>query len=766
MSDYDFSQLSPHDFELMCRDLLQVEWGLVLESFKAGKDGGIDFRYAQAGKQIIVQCKRFVESGFSGLLRELRKEADKVRKLKPGRYVLMTAAPLSDANKTEIVDVIGAQFLVKADIFGCADLNNLLGRHSEVERSHYKLWLASTNVLETMLHNDIITQSDFQVEKIHSEIKRYVQGNAYPRALVALKSDHVVILSGLPGVGKTTLANMLLYEHLANGFEPIIVREDFAEGKAMLRRGKPQIFYFDDFMGTTFLGDRGSSDQQREYRAALEFIEMVGAAKDKRLILTTREQMLHQAWNASEQIRNSGLMDRKVVIHMGDYSMQQRAEIFYNHVFFSDLPPEYRDELLKNHFYLRIIKHDKFNPRLIEWLSSYRRLKDIPVDGYQRFVAQLLQDPAEIWRHAFDEQISDAGRSLLLTMFSFGSRMSDAVLREGFAALHAHRAQIYGLPRRPNDYTRARVELHGAFVRPTTLDRIEFINPSLLDWLNRVVCQEPQNAVDLIMGAACFTQVAQVWNFVQSAVGGASREVLRQNIALLAPIIGELALAERAIPHAEGVFYRTPSYEERLATLIRMADTLRVSALLPAIGEVIARIKGRWSETFCDIKETVTAVKAYEQAVWQNLEHFAPFFKDCVDKLITTVEHEDDWDLNTLHASLEQIDYLAKPSHLLKIHLKNAFEVVVRDSLSEEISRCGSYEDVCSLIDTLEYLGRSLGVDVRHELSRVREAHSEYFEYEYQYSYDRVGEYRENERMEWESDESIREMFRSLRAGH
>ena len=64
MSDYDFSQLSPHDFELICRDLLQAEWGLVLESFKAGKDGGIDFRYTQAGKQIIVQCKRFVETGF------------------------------------------------------------------------------------------------------------------------------------------------------------------------------------------------------------------------------------------------------------------------------------------------------------------------------------------------------------------------------------------------------------------------------------------------------------------------------------------------------------------------------------------------------------------------------------------------------------------------------------------------------------------------------------------------------------------------------
>ena len=258
MSDYDFSQLSPHDFEVMCRDLLQAEWGLTLESFKAGKDGGIDFRYARAGKQIIVQCKRFVETGFDGLLRELRKGAAKVRKLNPGRYILMTAAFLSDANKIKIVEAIGSEYLDTSDIFGCADLNSLLGKHSEVERSHHKLWLASTNVLETVLHNDIV-QSEFQVEKIFGEIKRYVQGNAYPRALAALKADHVVILSGLPAVGKTTLANMLLYEHLANGFDPVVLRQNFAEGKAMFRKGKPQVFYFDDFMGTTFLGDKGSS---------------------------------------------------------------------------------------------------------------------------------------------------------------------------------------------------------------------------------------------------------------------------------------------------------------------------------------------------------------------------------------------------------------------------------------------------------------------------------------------------------------------------
>ena len=46
MPQYDFKAVSPIDFELVVRDLLQKELNLTLESFKAGRDSGIDFRYS------------------------------------------------------------------------------------------------------------------------------------------------------------------------------------------------------------------------------------------------------------------------------------------------------------------------------------------------------------------------------------------------------------------------------------------------------------------------------------------------------------------------------------------------------------------------------------------------------------------------------------------------------------------------------------------------------------------------------------------------
>jgi Restriction endonuclease len=116
MTDYDFRQLSPHDFERMSRDLLQADWDIKLESFKTGKDGGTDLRCAQAGAHTIVQCKHYSRTGLAGLLRDLRKEAGKVRKLQPKRYVIVTSVPLSPANKAEIATIIGPDLIQTADI--------------------------------------------------------------------------------------------------------------------------------------------------------------------------------------------------------------------------------------------------------------------------------------------------------------------------------------------------------------------------------------------------------------------------------------------------------------------------------------------------------------------------------------------------------------------------------------------------------------------------------------------------------------------------
>lgn len=77
MTEYNFLNLSPFEFEILTRDLLQKHLDAHIESFTSGPDGGIDLRCSVNGTTII-QCKRY--KGYSSLKTSLTKEFDSVKK--------------------------------------------------------------------------------------------------------------------------------------------------------------------------------------------------------------------------------------------------------------------------------------------------------------------------------------------------------------------------------------------------------------------------------------------------------------------------------------------------------------------------------------------------------------------------------------------------------------------------------------------------------------------------------------------------------------
>ncbi|EKX55721.1 hypothetical protein D516_3971 [Rhodobacter sp. AKP1] len=233
MPEYDFHQLSPYDLEVLTRDLLQAHWGVDIESLKAGRDGGIDLRCAVGPSRTIIQVKHYLRTGLASLMRDLVLEAVKVRRLAPSRYVLVTSVPLSPANKDAICGIIGTEYLKPQDIFGAEDLNKLIGQHSDVEGRHYKLWLASRGVLDRVIHNAALTRSEFKARQVHEQARRYVATDSYPKARQMLADQRVVIIAGPPGVGKTTLPDLLLYAHLEQGYQAVLIQRDVEEGEEL-----------------------------------------------------------------------------------------------------------------------------------------------------------------------------------------------------------------------------------------------------------------------------------------------------------------------------------------------------------------------------------------------------------------------------------------------------------------------------------------------------------------------------------------------------
>lgn len=757
MPNYDFKQLSPHDFEQLTRDLIQARDGFILESFKTGRDLGIDFRQARAAGNTIVQCKHYAGTGLTGLMADLKKEAIKVEKLKPVRYIVVTSVGLTPPNKTDIQKLFG-NVLATGDILGPEDLNNLLGLHPVIEQKHYKLWLASRAVLDRVIHNASLIQSEFDVERVHREIRRYVRSNAYPRAFAMLDSDHAVIISGVPGVGKTSLAKMLLYAHLERGYEPVSILTDFQTGRERYQPGKKQIFYFDDFIGATFLGERASAFTRNEDRAILDFVEMVRTSPTARLVMTTREHILRQAVATSEKLKHSCLIDSRCVLEIGDYSPTQRAEILYNHIYFSDLPDNYRAALLANRFYKEIVQHQKFNPRLIEWLSSFQRIKSVPPEQYQSFVRNLLADPSEIWSYAYEQQISDAARSILLALYTYSGKCGPAPLERAFRALHALRAQRYGFKTEPSDWRRALGELSGSFIRPG--NQIEVIDPSVLDMLNAVVRQDTPNALDMFEGAVRFEQARRIWTFALAKGSSGILKHLAAESARVASAFERLLSAPRKVSMGNAVAYFDDSSELRVGTAIQVAEKLKSKKLSQVISPAIDALIAGWKSEPVDIGDGL-ALLAKVKATTLVLQ---PSNDEVCARILRALIMEASTGCNSdeLRELLNEIE----PEDLndeLNGHLKTAAKVYRERYFRDELRECKSESEYDALKDDIAAIAERTNTNFEGLIDSIRESKAEFEEHQAAYEDHAYEQWKERRHEIQAEDRVLDDLFDSLR---
>ncbi|MDP9993847.1 hypothetical protein J2W28_004451 [Variovorax boronicumulans] len=759
MSNYDFRQLSPADFEQLARDLIQARDAMVLESFRTGRDLGIDFRHATASANTIVQCKHYVGTGLSGLMVDLKKEASKVAKLKPARYMLVTSVGLTPPNKTAIQALFG-EVLATSDILGADDLNNLLGVHAEVMLRHHKLWLTSSAVLQRLIHNASFSQSEFDRERVLNEIRRYVSNAAYPRAMEMLGSDHVAIISGAPGVGKTSLAKMLIYSHLEQGYELVSILTDFQAGLERYQRGKKQIFYFDDFIGATFLGERASVFTRNEDRAILDFVEMVRASPTARLIMTTREHILRQAVITSEKLRHSRLIDSRCVLEIGDYSQEQRAQILYNHIYFSELPDEYRSALMAGRFYREIILHRKFNPRLIDWLSSYQRIKkSVPVARYQDFVRELLANPAEIWTYAYENQISDAARSMLLALYTFRGKCRPSLLKPAFLSLHEFRSKRYGFKTAPSDWHRALGELNGSFIRPG--DEIDVIDPSVLDMLNAVVRRDSLNALDMIDGAVRFAQARQIWTFAIAQGNGNVLSELAADPARVAAAFQRLLAAPRKYgTEASAVVHFDDSQELRIGTMIDMAQVLHSEQLARIATSAVMALIADWEDAPVDVADGAALLQKLKTCTLYPSLCSAAVRAQIVRALVMEVStgcRSDEF-----RALLDAVE----PNELdveLTRHLQAGAHIYRAHHFSGELQECRSADAFNALEADIEAINARTSLDFEGPMDAIREAKEEFERYESAYVDQQYEQWKENRYEDRIGNQAIDDLFDSLK---
>lgn len=514
MLNYDFKMLSDYEFEWLVKELLSKELKCNLESFEKGKDQGIDLRYSKNfDNTIIIQCKHYANSKYSDLKNTIKKELPKIKELKPERYILVTSLGLTPKRKEELCTLLDGYCRNFEDIYDKNSLNTLLTKYPEIEESNYKLWLTSVNIMKKILNNEVYNKNLIAMENIKYKFSVYVQNKSYLKVKKLLKKQNVCIISGNPGVGKTTLANMIAVEYLSCDYEIVNISQNIDEGYKAFEEGKKQLFIFDDFLGQTGLDIKLNKNEDSEI---IKFIQYINKTNNKKFILTTRGYILNQAQEKYEELARYNFKLSEVTIEIEDYSIFDKCRILYNHLYFKKVSKEHILNLLHNDI-TKIIKHKNYNPRLIENIID-NFLPENPNEFYQEFI-QNLNNPKRIWEIAYNRHLESYSQNLVLILSTFTYMAENRELKEAFKVYNENKCKKMHIATSFSDYKKALKELDDSFIEieelPFYLDgydniEIKYKNPSIKDFIENFIIENEEEFNELCESCIFFQQIANL----------------------------------------------------------------------------------------------------------------------------------------------------------------------------------------------------------------------------------------------------------------
>jgi hypothetical protein len=446
MLAYRLDELGWVQFEELCQALLKAALGMGVQAWGGSGDFGRDAYYGDAlpfplgsddsDGPFIFQAKFISAANAPGanhaaaLKKAVRAEVARIterlddeRWTDPRQYVLLTNAPVNDGLRDDLAELLAAVLPdVAIHVQSGRDICALLDGLPELRLSFPQiLGLADLKALVSEeLLADITNRTEATIKLAHQEALRFVPTTAYRRALFRLENDHTVVLTGPPEVGKTTIARILAFGFLAEGWEVFDCRtpQDLLRAR---RKSRKQLFVADDAFGST----EYRPDIADEWAAEMETI-LTGVDSRHRLIWTSRAAVLKAAL---AEIGLKGLAEEwpdpdQVEIDAGALSVEEKTLMAYRHCRAAPLTEDAK-ELMRSHAPIAV-EHADFTPERIARFARTRLLQvaalpeDERLKAFRVAVQEEMAEPTKSMRSAYD-RLGREDRRILIAMLDAGA---------------------------------------------------------------------------------------------------------------------------------------------------------------------------------------------------------------------------------------------------------------------------------------------------------------------------------------------------------
>ena len=480
---FNYSDLNDVEFEELCKDVMEKKLNKSLRTFSKGKDKGVDIR--NDDNSIIIQVKHYIKSTYSTLKSNLIKELTKVDNLKPKEYYICVSQELNPMQIDEIYKIFEKYMKNTSNIITIKEIDYFLQKteNEDIVNKHFKLWLSSSKVLEKIGKNDILIDCETLLDAIENETKYFVKTNMYNKCLEILEGERIIVITGMPGVGKTITSKMLVLKYVEQGYKVRYTTNNDVSNLKKSISSNPElkeIILLDDCLGQHYL----KMGEQKE-NEIISLIKYVKLHTNKVLVMNSRITILNEAKKKSEEFNNI-IEDKDIrvyTINMDNISLIEKAKILYNHIYFNNIGEEYFEEIKKDRRYFNIVRHRNYNPRIIQNITK-RANKDIPVQEYYQYIIKCLNNPEFIWKNEYEHRIEKEDRILLLTLYSISDSMVKYEILE--RAFNKRIEQEKDIDTSKNCFIEVIKRLNESMIKVTISGKqryISVLNPSVNDFL-------------------------------------------------------------------------------------------------------------------------------------------------------------------------------------------------------------------------------------------------------------------------------------------